>query len=342
VEYPLVKKGHIVPRSYLLNFAVDGQVCLNIDGRQLRHPVSIDDAPVRGPFYRRHRRDGTPIDDVEWSLSELEGAVAPIIQDVRGNWPPQLDTVKAPLAEFFAFQFIRGPRWKEWHEKKTREFIEQVRLNPEPVFERGLWIPMSPGRIDELEVRLLSETTWLTRMMALSNRILSVFASMTWHLVEFDEPVLAISDHPVVSWSLDGRRRLPEPHQHDLGVLNFLEVRAPISPTIALLMTWAEPPDTPKPMIGGPELAANLNAFSIANAERQWMSMPGSTVAMADGPFDPISTALLPGYGAAQAESSPIRKRVSESVERKIGTELHEQVDENGRQSAEIVTLREN
>ena len=87
MEYREVKKAHIVPRCYLQNFAVDETITLNVDGKELPRPVSINSAAVRKRFYRRFRPDGTPIDDIEWSLSRLEGVIAPRIKDVVGSWP---------------------------------------------------------------------------------------------------------------------------------------------------------------------------------------------------------------------------------------------------------------
>lgn len=342
MDFPQVKSAHIVPRSYLMNFAVEEQLQLNVDGRQLPHPVSIDDAAVRKTFYRRTRPDGTTIDDVEWSLSQMESALAPIIQDVKGHWPPRLELVKAPLAEFFAFQFVRGPRFKKWREDKLRGWIEELRRNPEPIrLPSGLLVAVTQKRINEIEDRALSETEWLTRMMVISGSLLAIFLGMTWHLVEFDQPCLAISDHPVVSWPKAGGPRMPRPNLEDLGALNFLEIRAPISPTLALLMTWSSPPDGQEIIAGTEELAANINAFTIANADRQWMSMPGTEVPIAHGLLDPVSPDVVPDYGPTQAEASPVRKRVGESVQKRLGSTLPEVVDENRRMTIEAIVVQE-
>jgi hypothetical protein len=342
MDFPQVKSAHIVPRSYLMNFAVDGQLQLNVDGRRLPHPVSIDDAAVRNTFYRRKRPDGTTIDDVEWSLSQMESALAPIIQDLKGNWPPTVESVKAPLAEFFAFQFVRGPRFKKWREDKLKGWMEDLRRNPEPIrLPSGLLVAVTQRRINEIEDQVLSETEWLTRMMVISGSLLAIFLGMTWHLVEFEEPCLAISDHPVVSWPKAGGPRTPQPNLEDLGALNFLEVRAPISPTLALLMTWSPPPDGQELVVGTRELAASINAFTIANADRQWMSTPGIEVPIADGLLDPVSPALVPDYGPGQADDSPVRELVGESVQKRLGATLPEVVDEDRRLTIEAVVAQE-
>ncbi len=75
MRYPEVKRSqHVVPRGYLVNFAEEEMLVMHLVGAPKTELVSIDDAAVRRRFYRRTRRDGTAIDDVEWSLSQLENA----------------------------------------------------------------------------------------------------------------------------------------------------------------------------------------------------------------------------------------------------------------------------
>jgi Protein of unknown function (DUF4238) len=338
MEYTEVKNAHIVPRSYLKNFAVDEAIMLCVGDKPPVGPISIDNAAVRKRYYRRYRPDGTPIDDIESSLSQLEGALAPVIGDMRGKWPPSSAEEKGALAEFFAYQLVRGPRWKAWRESMARESIDDFRRNPEPVLHNGIWIPSTQQQINETEDQLLSETEWLTRMMVIANRLITVFGSMRWQLIEFDQPHLAISDHPVVAWPLNAEYRRPEPTPAGLGARNFLEVRAPISPTLALLMTWQDDlPDVADPIAGSEEVAANINAFTIANVDRQWMQMPGGDVPAATGFLDPIGVQLIAGYGRTEVEASETRQKVTELLQRKQGEDIHEAVDENGRMHAEIV-----
>lgn len=127
MEYTEVKKAHIVPRFYQKNFAVEDSVMLSVDSTPPIGPVSIDNAAIRRSFYRRFRPDGTPIYDVEWSLSELESFIAPLLPHVREGWPLPCIEVKAALAEFFAFQFVRGPRWKKWREDLAQEAADNFR-----------------------------------------------------------------------------------------------------------------------------------------------------------------------------------------------------------------------
>ena len=131
----------------------------------------------------------------------------------------------------------------------------------------------------------------------------------------------------------------PQPNLEDQGALNFLKVRAPISPSLALLMTGVPHLRTVRRSSSGTSIfAANINAFTIANADRQWMSMPGTEVPIAAGYLDPISIELVPGYGRAEVEASAVRQQVTELVQAKQGQDIHDAVDENGRTHAEIVS----
>jgi len=319
VKYSEVKRAHIVPRCYLLNFAVDETVSLRVDGKVIPGPTSIDDAAVRKTFYRRYRPDGTPIDDVEWSLSQVESVVGPMLPLIGESWPCGTIEDKGKLAEFFAFQLVRGPRWKRWREAETRRQVAKQRHNPEPVLHNGIWLPVSQKDLNEVEDHLLSETQWLTRMMSIANKLIDIFGSMRWHLIEFEEPLLAISDQPVVGWPLKEEFRPPGPNQAGVGALNFLEVRVPISPTLAVLMTWEDAQDAAEPMPGTAEIAANINAFTIGNADRQWMHKPGAAPPIATGYLDPISPMLIEGYGPTAAEASKVRDAVAENVQPRLG-----------------------
>jgi len=319
VKYSEVKRAHIVPRCYLLNFAVDEAVTLHVDGKVVPGPTSIDDAAVRRTFYRRYRPDGTPIDDVEWSLSRVEDEVGPMLPLIRESWPYTRIEDKGKLAEFFAFQLVRGPRWKQWREAETRRHIAEQRHNPEPVLHNGLWLPVTQKNLNEVEDHLLSETQWLTRMMSIANKLIDIFGSMRWHLIEFGEPLLAISDQPVVGWPLKESFRRPEPNQAGVGALNFLEIRVPVSPTLAILMTWQASEDAAEPIPGTAEVAANINAFTVGNADRQWMHKPGSVPPVATGYLDPISPMLVDGYAPANAEASKLREAVAENIQPRLG-----------------------
>ncbi|MGB7685005.1 MAG: DUF4238 domain-containing protein [Solirubrobacterales bacterium] len=324
MKYPPVKNAHIVPRGYLKQFAEDGQVAAHLVREEREQIVSIDKAAVRRYFYRRQRPDGTEIDDFEYSFSEIESVVASVLGTVEENWPfPQ--PVKVRLAEFFAFQAVRGPRWKQWHQRYARNAVSKKRGDRFHCLDNGIWVPISARLLDELEASLLSETQWLVRMSSVANKLASIFASMRWDLVRFDDPVLALADHPVVEWPLSDGLRMPGPISGH-GALNLLEARIPLAPDLALLLTWQDTADGGVPIAGNVAWAENLNAFSIGQADRQWISRPDADVPIGHGPFTPLSVELFPTYGPAEVENCMGRKALGERLNQRMG-ETSDQIE---------------
>lgn len=327
MEYPAVKDAHIVPKCLLSAFAVDERVELHVDDKLVPGPVPIRDVAVRHTYYRRTRPDGTPIDDAEWSLNKIENAAAPLLYNLNGNWGALSMESKGTLAEFFAIQSVRGPRWKAWWKNQTQAAVDQWRREPAPMLHNGLWIPMTYKTINDFEDQALENTSWLTRMFAISKKIAGIFASMRWTLLDFAEPWLVMSDHPVVEWPLEAEFRRPEPNRVGVGALNFLEVRVPVSPTQAILMTWSDEPGLNDRVEASQSIAARINAFTIANSERQWFEKPGGSAPVADGFQDPISPDVVSGYSKRRAESSRLRAAVTANLQPKLGLDQVNEMD---------------
>lgn len=318
MEYKRVKRSHIVPRGYLVNFATDGMLALRLDGEAAGEPISVRDAAVRTDFYRRERPDGTMIDDIEWSLGELENITSPILHDIANRWPLTHED-KMKLATLFGIQLVRGPRWKEWHEEETRKFFEEQRLSGQvQVDEDGE--ATAEEVLNEAELHLLGSTPRTTRMLGLAPKLASILSSMHWALVEFRSPVLATSDHPVVVWPITEWARRPEATPMNTGLLRTLELRVPVSSRLAVLMSWLFDEDTAAPIKAVRHHAANFNAFTVAQAERQWFHMPGTSPPVGTGRLLPLAPQLLSGYSAAAAESSPRRVQTAERIQPRIGS----------------------
>jgi hypothetical protein len=102
------QERHIVPRAYLKNWAVDGEIAVWLVPENLRLPDQpIENVGTRRRFYRRQRPDGTEIDDIEWTLSETESKAGPFLGSLDERWP-MLGEDKLYLATRFAFQLLRG------------------------------------------------------------------------------------------------------------------------------------------------------------------------------------------------------------------------------------------
>ena len=100
---------------------------MGLAGNTSSTEIPVSKAGVLKDFYRRTRRDGTVIYDIEWSLEQIERVVPPTLREIGTRWP--LDPKeKALLAEFIGIQLVRGPRWRSWHLGATRKFVADALL----------------------------------------------------------------------------------------------------------------------------------------------------------------------------------------------------------------------
>jgi Protein of unknown function (DUF4238) len=278
--------------------------------------VPVRDAAVRRDFYSRKRpTTGERIDDIEWSLSHLENASLPVLQEIGDLWPLNLDN-KGRLAALFGYQLIRGPRWMGWHAEFTDKWAEEKRADPGDA---------TAEQIDQVRDHLLSATPRLTRMLSLGPKVASVLGSMHWSLIEFGSSLLATSDHPVVVWPAGQRSRRPQPSPLNTRLLETLEVVVPLSSERALLMTWLDRKDDSELLRGYRQQAATLNAFVTTQAEQQWFHAPGRKPPIAVGQLLPVSSELHRGYDAAVVMSSRRRAEIAQRIHARIGSDDLEQ-----------------
>jgi Protein of unknown function (DUF4238) len=310
MHYPNVKNAHIVPRTYLENWAVDGKIGVAQVREGKRLDLPVENVGTRRRFYQRERPDGTKIDDIEWTLGQIESTASPLLRSFDEGWPLSGDD-KLRLAVLFAFQHLRTPRWKQEYEVRTRGFVEEYdRENP---------TALSPEEVEEHNAQLLSDSHRLMQMISTGTTAASVFASMHWTLLNFSRPAVATSDHPVVLWPGVESRSPQATVMTQIGVLECIEIRLPLSPTRAVLMTWSDGADDEDARVGGTrDHAANLNAFTVKSADRQWFYKCGTSSPRASGNLLPLSIGLVPGYTAAAAANSRRRQSVSEIVNKKI------------------------
>jgi hypothetical protein len=313
-KYANVKNAHIVPRMYLANWAVDEKIGVRLVRERRTLIQSIEKVGTRRQYYKRQRPDGTEIHDVEWTLAEIEGTAAPVLNSLEDEWPLDSET-KLKLATLLAVQLLRGPRWRGVWEDGTRRFLDEY---PDPP-------DASPEQLEEDEQWLLGDTNRLIHMLSMTPTMATALVSMHWTLLGFPADVIATSDHPVVLWpGLGGRR--PEASPLTAGVLECGEIRLPLSPRLALLMTWIDAfDDEGSRVLATRDHARNLNAFTIANADRQWFHLPKTSPPVGSGSFLPLSVELVPGYTAEVAARSERRSMASAAIQPKIGRDLTDQ-----------------
>jgi hypothetical protein len=101
-----------------------------------------------------------------------------------------------------------------------------------------------------------------------------------------------------------------------LGPLTAIEVRVPVSPQLGLLMTWVDEPDNPTPVPAEPRHAGELNAFTISQADRQWMHKPGTVPPVGSGVMSPLSREFETSYSIERAEASRRRDAAARYLHR--------------------------
>jgi len=94
-SYSAVKQGHIIPATYQRNFAFDEMVAVHVPGRTACVTLHVENAGTRSRFYRRARRDGSQIDDIEASPASLEAVAGPVLRDVVTGAPLTVSRMSA-------------------------------------------------------------------------------------------------------------------------------------------------------------------------------------------------------------------------------------------------------
>lgn len=143
-------------------------------------------------------------------------------------------------------------------------------------------------------------------MLQMAPKLGSVLSLMRWELIEFDWPVLAYSDHPVVVWPAAVTSSDKPFERQGFGPVGALEVRAPLSPRLAVLMTWVDESDR---RIMLPAMrAGGLNALTIGQADQEWMHQLGDEPPIASGPLSLLTAdgtwLQRPGHGAFPSPSA--------------------------------------
>lgn len=302
-SYPKVKQGHLVAVGYQKGFAIDDQVAVHVDDAEEPVLLNVRKAGTRGPYYRRHLADGTPVDDYEATLGTIEGVALPVLADVVAGAALTFERKKV-LCQFLGIQMTRSPAF---FRKRTVDVAEAIgdELTPERLGPGVL--EQAGGDFDAAREHVVDAftrpTAQLMGMASVGTKLAVVLGSMRWQLLHFSRPVLAYSDQPVVVWPRFYDQLLP-PDRPQFGPLTAIEAAMPLAPDLALLMTWEDRPDPLAAIDMPPEFAGQLNGFVIAQADRQWMHRPGARVPRRRGLIAPLSRQLNPSYTAQSVEDS--------------------------------------
>ena len=305
-DSPRVEDGHIVPRTYQRPWENSArQVTVHRVGHVGHKLESTKNVATRGPFYRRSRPgSGIVIDDIEASLAHMENKSTPALRQVRSGGR-LTEERKAALAQLFAAQILRGPIFGQAYEEASRSVVESAGRKS---FKRD-HLAAVDGNLEaarrEVTDVLLNPTNRLVTMLTYVPKVAGILGLMRWNIFRFERPLLAYSDHPVVVWPMDVALTRPFASQA-LGPLGALEIRVPIAPDSAIVMNWIDRSDIDR-LRGTRWVAAQLNAFTVSQAEREWMHRLGAEPPRAEDIFAPLSKLVDPRYDRASCLGSARR-----------------------------------
>jgi hypothetical protein len=302
------RKIHIASRTYQRNWAVAEKVfCTRVGeaGGELR--------PIEQVGYRARwwGQDPELAAAMEAQLGFVEDGATAFLRDPAGQWPTA-GSLRGSVATFIAVHVVRSPGFRAWYRGQTLERVATA-IDAAPSTERlQMRVAQEMDTDRERAITVLQHVTYLA----------SLLASMHWSLVKFDGRVLALSDQPVcVVPAKINTGSAPLQVVPDTGFVDILEVRVPVAPERALIMTWRDTPEASTECTGTFEQACNLNASTVAQADRHWFRHPDGIAPRLRAPTleaisEPISPQILPGYNVAAARRSRRRLEAMQLVYR--------------------------
>jgi hypothetical protein len=254
------RRHHLLPQFYLRSFAdEDGKV--RVIDRTTGHEFTTGTANV---FVERDYYTVSSVeaeDDhqlIEGLYAKIEGVVAPVFEQLRAGDFPLDGQDRSEFASFMALQVSRGRMFRRWMnqlaDQMGRSMLRMAANAPPRYWEakRAEWEsnpegPEPPPRLSAKERQMLREGTAfeikpsrehvVEMSFAPLEEMTFVLMAMTWRLLIFEEPCLFSSEHPLSYW----REPSPMDRMYGIGPATADEVRLPISPSRALVLTPPEP-----------------------------------------------------------------------------------------------------
>ncbi|HEY4277677.1 MAG TPA: DUF4238 domain-containing protein [Conexibacter sp.] len=282
-------RNHIVSRGYIRNWAVgDAVACEFVPGGR-RLSLAPSQVCVRSKFYARSpTAEGVrTAAAAERARGSVENMALPLLGDLVGRWPLEDGRDRAWVALWVAMTLCGSPRSRREIPRNTERFFAHLDR------ERPIFAGVTAGHRGEF-----SEPDYeLDAMFAEVSTVASVIGQMHWTLLTFGRPALVSSDHPItrIRWTRDRQRDVGAP---DLLLLDSSEVRLPIGPRAALLLTWADADDRVEVKRAARHHIGLLNRGAWVQAERHRFWQPGTTPSGVDDrrAGKPIARELFRGY----------------------------------------------
>lgn len=165
---------------------------------------------------------------MEASLAHVENKATPALRQIIAGEPLTIERNGA-LAQLFGAQMMRGSAFFEQHEELHRSALEGLKASDlKATHLAAVGADLDLARRQVMEVHLDSTYRFVTTL-TYAIKVAGILSLMRWHVLRFDDPLLAYSDHLIVLWPMNVERTRPFPRQR-LGQLTMLEVRVPIVP----------------------------------------------------------------------------------------------------------------
>lgn len=182
-------RHHVVPAFLLRRWAHNSQVRVRSKIAGTTRTSNVADLAITD-FYTFVRKDGSKDSTFEALLGEVERAASRIIDQIFNPFVRH-DAIStadvARLAQFTAFQVVRGPRTRRAAELQCEWFAKQVLGSTIPSDELASWT-ITPHQNTVLKATLPSAEDVVPFLL---NRPLTI--------VWLDSPMLLITDEPVVT-----------------------------------------------------------------------------------------------------------------------------------------------
>jgi hypothetical protein len=298
---------HLASRCYIRGWAINEQVAVQPEdlgaAPELRNVTSV------GWRHAWWGKDRALSDAAERTLQQLENAVTPILREFGNRWPLS-QSERGVIAQFMAVHTVRTSAWRAAYEA-----ISLAAINDELAHKR--WqADMEKAAV----AAAVGDQVRVNTLMRQVPRLASLFMSMHWSLVVFDEPLIASGDQPVVSVPrLPAGPEMPIRAMPSVGFMETAEIRFPIDPFQTLLLTWNPAEHTATPLAGEHRHAADINRTTRQQADQHWFHLPDHRPPLLSPPrldrhCAPISYEIVSGYTFRVARDSPRRKRADETM----------------------------
>lgn len=250
------RRHHYVAQHYLRRWSPDGKqvAVLNLPLDRGIFVASTKSLSVEKDLYTIETPGGRN-QVIERELAgAIDSAFATAIELLlRGERASHLD-----LATAIGFQLMRGPEVK----------AQLSHIKTEIVRAQEKFSRLFAGEdVDEAALESIVENAeqneWVAALVSSILDVAEVFTRMRWHLIYFREPLLVTSDSPISFW----RREELNTELVGIGLESVDEVRLPLAPTLALVMTWDE--GAPRRLRGDIAMARELNIGTVEFAQQQ-------------------------------------------------------------------------